>query len=44
MHLHILSRLAVMAHATEFLQILDEATDPEQVIEIVRAAEEGFLK
>ena len=43
-HLHILSRLAVMAHATEFLQILDEATDAEQVIEIVRAAEEGFLK
>ena len=44
MHLHILARLAVMAHATEFLQILDEATSPEQVIEIIRAAEEGLLK
>jgi mannitol/fructose-specific phosphotransferase system IIA component (Ntr-type) len=44
MHLHILARLAVMAHATEFLQILDEATSPEQVVEIVRAAEEGLLK
>ena len=44
MHLHILARLAVMAHATEFLQILDEATSPEQVVEIIRAAEEGLLK
>ena len=33
-----------MAHATEFLQILDEATSPEQVVEIIRAAEEGLLK
>ena len=44
MHLHILARLAVMTHATEFLQILDEATSPEQVVEIIRAAEEGLLK
>ena len=44
LHLHILARLAVMAHATEFLQILDEAETPEQVVETIRAAEEGLLK
>jgi mannitol/fructose-specific phosphotransferase system IIA component (Ntr-type) len=43
-HLHILSRLAVMAHATEFLSILDEAADGEEVLSIIRAAEEGFLQ
>ena len=43
-HLHILARLAVMAHATEFLQILDEATTAEQVVETIRAAEEGLLR
>ena len=42
--LHILARLAVMTHATEFLQILDEAETPEQAIEIITAAEEGLLK
>lgn len=44
LHLHILARLAVMAHATEFLSILDEAESPEQVIETIRAAEEGLLR
>ena len=43
-HLHVLARLAVMAHATEFLQILDEATTAEQVVETIRAAEEGLLR
>lgn len=43
-HLHILSRLAVMAHATEFLTLLDEANSAEAVIEIIRAAEEGLVK
>ena len=43
-HLHILARLAVLAHATEFLKILDEATSAEQVVPIIRAAEEGLLK
>lgn len=43
-HLQILSRLAVMAHATEFLAILDEATTVEEVAEIIRAAEAGVLK
>jgi len=44
LHLHILGRLAVMAHATEFLQLLDEAESCEQALEIIRAAEEGFVK
>ena len=44
LHLHILGRLAVMAHATEFLQLLDEATSTEEALSIIRAAEEGLLK
>jgi len=44
LHLHILGRLAVMAHATEFLQLLDEAESAEQALEIIRAAEDGLLK
>lgn len=43
-HLQILARLAVMAHATEFLSILDEATSTEEALSIIKAAEEGFLK
>ena len=43
-HLHILARLAVMAHATEFLQLLDEAADTEAALAIIRAAEEGMLR
>ncbi len=43
LHLHILARLAVLAHATEFLKLLDEAEDAAQVVEIVRAAEEGMV-
>ena len=42
-HLHILSRLAVMALATEVLKVLDEAADADEVLAIVRAAEEGLL-
>lgn len=44
LHLHILARLAVMTHSTEFLQLLDETSEKEQVIEIIKAAEEGLLK
>lgn len=44
LHLHILSRLAVMAHATEFLKILDEVTSTEEALSVIRAAEEGLLK
>ena len=43
MHLHILSRLAVMAHATEFLARLDEAASAEEVIAAIREAEEGIV-
>jgi mannitol/fructose-specific phosphotransferase system IIA component (Ntr-type) len=43
-HLNILARLAVMAHATEFLSILDEASSSEEALSIIKAAEEGFLK
>lgn len=42
-HLHILGRLAVMAHATEFLELLDEATCTEEALSIIRAAEDGLL-
>jgi mannitol/fructose-specific phosphotransferase system IIA component (Ntr-type) len=44
LHLNILSRLAVMAHATEFLAILDEAADVGEALSIIRAAEEGLLR
>ena len=43
-HLGILSRLAVMAHATEFLSILDETDSAESALSVIRAAEEGLLK
>lgn len=43
-HLNILARLAVMAHATEFLSILDDASSTEEAFAVIRAAEEGFLK
>ena len=42
-HLKILSRLAVMAHATEFLSILDEAESVETVQGIIRSAEEALI-
>ena len=42
-HLHILARLAVMAHSTEFLTLLSEAETPERVIEIITSAEEAML-
>ena len=43
-HLNILARLALMAHATEFISILDEVTSAEEALSVIRAAEEGFLK
>lgn len=43
-HLNILARLALMAHATEFLSILDETTSAEEALAVIKAAEEGFLK
>ncbi len=44
LHLSILARLAVMTHATEFLELLGEAESIEQARTIIRAAEEGLLK
>lgn len=43
-HLNILARLALMAHATEFLEVLDEATSTEEALSIIKAAEEGLLR
>lgn len=43
-HLRLLARLAIMAHSTEFLLLLKEAEDPERVLAIIRAAEEGLLR
>ncbi len=44
MHLHMLARLSVMAHATEFLQILENVTTPEDAMVVIHAAEEGVLR
>ena len=44
MHLHILARLAVMAHATDFLAALDAAETPEDAIAAIRTAEEKLVK
>jgi len=44
MHLHILARLAVMAHATDFLAALDAAETPESAIEAIRSAEEELVE
>ena len=43
MHLHILARLAVMAHSTDLLGQLDAAESAEAVVEMVRKAEEEML-
>ena len=43
MHLHILARLAVMAHATDFLAALDAAETPEAVITAIRVAEDKLV-
>lgn len=43
MHLHILARLAVMAHATDCLAALDAAETPEAVITAIRVAEEKLV-
>ena len=43
MHLHILSRLAVMTHATGFLERLAEVEDPDAAVSAIRDAEEELL-
>ena len=44
LHLQILARLAVMSHATEFLDILNNAMTSEDAHAIIKAAEEGLLR
>ena len=43
LHLHILARLAILAHATDFLAALDAADSPESAIAAVRSAEEDLV-
>lgn len=43
-HLHILARLAILAHATDLLERLDAAEDAEAVIAAVRECEKEFVK
>lgn len=43
-HLHILARLAILAHGTDLLERLDVAEDPSAVQEALRACEEPYLK
>ena len=43
-HLHILARLAILAHATDLLERLDAAEDAEGVIAAVRECEKEFVK
>ena len=44
MHLSMLARLSVMAHATEFLQILDNVMTVDDALGVIGAAEEGLLR
>ena len=44
LHLHILARLAVLAHGTDLLEKLDAAEDAEGVIAAVRDCEKEFIK
>ena len=43
-HLHILARLAVLAHGSDLLERLDAAESPEAVVAAVAAAEEVYRK
>jgi mannitol/fructose-specific phosphotransferase system IIA component (Ntr-type) len=42
-HLHILARLAVLAHGSNMIAQLDEAEDAQAALEIIRSCEEAFL-
>ena len=44
MHLHILARLAMLAHGSDLIAQLDEAADAEAVIDAVRACEAPYRK
>lgn len=41
-HLHMLGRLAMLAHGSDLVANLDAAETPEQVIDLIRAAEREF--
>ncbi len=43
-HLHILARLAVLAHGTDLVERLDAAATGQDVVDAVRACEEEFVK
>ncbi len=43
-HLHILARLAVLAHGTDLMERLDAAETPADVLAAVHACEEPYLK
>ena len=44
MHLHILARLAILAHGTDLLERLDAAETPEAVRDAIRECEREFVK
>ena len=44
MHLHILARLAILAHGTDLIEKLELAESEEEVIKIVRECEEEYRK
>ncbi len=41
-HLHILARLAILAHGTNLIELLDAAEDAEMVLEAIRTSEEPY--
>lgn len=41
-HLHILARLAMLAHGTDLVERLSEAVEPEEVVSMIREAEREF--
>ena len=41
-HLHILARLAILAHGTDLMERLDAAETPESVVESIRACEAAY--
>ena len=43
-HLHILARLAILAHGTDLIERLDAADSPDAVLAAFRAAEEAYRK
>ena len=41
-HMHILARLAMLAHGTDLMEKLDEATESEEIISIITEAESDY--